>query len=197
LDVAQCKDGTFSDNKDFSATCNSHNGVDHWLGEYGQCSDGKIIVMSSGASCGSGTQFTGFATSVDEATKIKLRLHTSCDSVTDVAVGKTRVTVTAKAGSNLTEGLTKDSARICIADILEDMQTYGTASGWKSVEVKILSDDLTDRYGATLKDQLVITARYSSDTVTRIVFSNIDKRKILPLADSQTVVPAFAKGDGS
>lgn len=50
-DVAQCNDGTFSSNTDFSKTCSSHDGVDSWLAPYGTCGDGTVIVMDTDASC--------------------------------------------------------------------------------------------------------------------------------------------------
>lgn len=51
-DVALCRDGTYSDNEDFSGTCSSSQGVAEWLAEWGECSDGTIIRMSGSASCG-------------------------------------------------------------------------------------------------------------------------------------------------
>lgn len=50
-DIAQCKDRTFSDNTDFSATCSSRGGVDRWLAPYGTCKDGTVVKLSKTASC--------------------------------------------------------------------------------------------------------------------------------------------------
>jgi hypothetical protein len=50
-DVAQCEDGTFSDNTDFQATCSSRGGVSEWVAPYGECADGTVIKMSAEASC--------------------------------------------------------------------------------------------------------------------------------------------------
>lgn len=50
-DVARCKDGTFSANTDFSATCSRHDGVDAWLASYGRCADEAIIAMSEDNTC--------------------------------------------------------------------------------------------------------------------------------------------------
>lgn len=58
-DVAQCEDGTFSDNTDFSATCSSRGGVKKWLAPYGKCKDGKLIKMSKSASCDGHEGFRG------------------------------------------------------------------------------------------------------------------------------------------
>ncbi|MBA2388203.1 MAG: hypothetical protein H0V69_14080 [Acidimicrobiia bacterium] len=54
-DVARCKNGLFSDNTDFAATCSSNGGVDKWLATYGKCLDGTVIKINADASCsGSG-----------------------------------------------------------------------------------------------------------------------------------------------
>lgn len=50
-DVAQCKDGSYSDNTNFDATCSSHDGVKRWISKYGRCKDGTVIRMSKSASC--------------------------------------------------------------------------------------------------------------------------------------------------
>lgn len=50
-DVALCRNGTYSDNTDFSATCSSNHGVDRWLAPYGQCRDGTAIAMVEDATC--------------------------------------------------------------------------------------------------------------------------------------------------
>lgn len=52
-DVARCKDGTFSGNHSFRATCSSRGGVEAWLAPYGRCTDGTVITMSPSASCDS------------------------------------------------------------------------------------------------------------------------------------------------
>jgi hypothetical protein len=49
--VAVCRDGRFSDNTDFGATCSGGDGVDRWLTPYGECVDGTVIGMSEDASC--------------------------------------------------------------------------------------------------------------------------------------------------
>ena len=50
-DIALCKNGLYSDNRDLGDTCSSNDGVDKWLAQYGQCDDGTIIQMSDGPSC--------------------------------------------------------------------------------------------------------------------------------------------------
>jgi hypothetical protein len=49
--VALCIDGGFSDNTDFRATCSGGDGIDHWLGGFGECNDGRIVPMDIDASC--------------------------------------------------------------------------------------------------------------------------------------------------
>ncbi len=58
-DVALCKDGTFSDNTDFSATCSSRGGIREWLALYGECKDGTIIIMDKESSCSGSGGFKG------------------------------------------------------------------------------------------------------------------------------------------
>jgi hypothetical protein len=50
-DVALCNDGSYSDNRDFGATCSGGDGIDKWLAPFGQCQDGTIIKMSADATC--------------------------------------------------------------------------------------------------------------------------------------------------
>ncbi|HWJ98357.1 MAG TPA: DUF3761 domain-containing protein [Acidimicrobiales bacterium] len=50
-DLAECNDGTFSDNTDFDATCSSHQGLDRWLAPYARCTDGTVIKLARSASC--------------------------------------------------------------------------------------------------------------------------------------------------
>lgn len=49
--VARCKDGGYSDNHDFAATCSGGDGIDKWLAPFGQCQDGAVIKMSAKATC--------------------------------------------------------------------------------------------------------------------------------------------------
>ncbi|MFN8018852.1 MAG: hypothetical protein U0P45_12105 [Acidimicrobiales bacterium] len=50
-DVALCRNGTYSDNTDFFATCSSNHGVERWLAPYGLCRDGSTIEMAADATC--------------------------------------------------------------------------------------------------------------------------------------------------
>lgn len=50
-DFAKCKDGEYSDNADLSAICSSHDGVDEWLAEYGECEDGSVIALRGEPEC--------------------------------------------------------------------------------------------------------------------------------------------------
>lgn len=58
-DVASCNDGNFSDNTDFAKTCSGGEGVNRWLGTYGECSDGTVIEIGPLASCPGGSTFVG------------------------------------------------------------------------------------------------------------------------------------------
>jgi hypothetical protein len=49
--VAKCNDGGLSDNTDFRATCSGGDGIDRWLGPFGQCNDGHVIAMAHEATC--------------------------------------------------------------------------------------------------------------------------------------------------
>jgi hypothetical protein len=49
---AECKDGTFSNNQDFSKTCSSHHGVKGWLATHVVCRNGTVVSLDKEASCG-------------------------------------------------------------------------------------------------------------------------------------------------
>ena len=49
--VALCNDGNYSDNADFDATCSGGDGIDYWLGSYGECENDRIILMAEGSDC--------------------------------------------------------------------------------------------------------------------------------------------------
>jgi len=56
---ALCNDGGYSDNVEFDKTCSGGDGVDRWLADYGECSDGTVIEMAATSICPSGTRFVG------------------------------------------------------------------------------------------------------------------------------------------
>jgi hypothetical protein len=58
-DIAMCNDGNYSNNLDLRATCSGGDGVDHWLAEYGECSDGTYIEMGPASECPDGASFVG------------------------------------------------------------------------------------------------------------------------------------------
>ena len=58
-DVAQCKNGLFSNNTDFSETCNTAGGVQTWIATYGACMGGTVIIMKSSSSCDGHGDFQG------------------------------------------------------------------------------------------------------------------------------------------
>src|SRR4030095_9573023 len=43
---AECKDGSFSDNPEFSKTCSSHKGVARWLEPYVRCKSGDVVALN-------------------------------------------------------------------------------------------------------------------------------------------------------
>jgi hypothetical protein len=48
---AACKDGTFSDDPEFSDTCSNNKGVARWLAPYVLCKSGEFFELSQDASC--------------------------------------------------------------------------------------------------------------------------------------------------
>ena len=99
------------------------------------------------------------------------------------------VTARYKIGENLTEGLTKDGARIETVDILK----YIKAAYPNLTEVHVAATaDMVDRYGNTKEDQ-VATLVYSRATLDKINWDNFDFKNIwnIPIADSAYVHPAF------
>jgi hypothetical protein len=50
--VAQCRDGSYSENTEFWNTCRSAHGVKRWLAPEVLCRDGRVIELDDDASCG-------------------------------------------------------------------------------------------------------------------------------------------------
>lgn len=207
--VARCNNGDFSDNTDFYATCSSADGVDEWLAPYGECNDGTVVTMSKSASCSDHDGFRGLlpvdyvpTTTTTATPTFEAQLTQSIDDELDrgelgtVEVLADRIVVTVRSDEGLTEGFTKDNARFSVAQVLEGSRNAGLPPEVGQVSVIVLYP-LLNEFGE-ISEEKVIEADYTRATVDRIVFENIDERKILPLADAYLYVhPAMAKGDGS
>ncbi|WCO65048.1 Ltp family lipoprotein [Iamia majanohamensis] len=50
-DIALCNDGTYSDNRELRNTCSSHDGVEEWLAEYGECEGGDVVRLAEDERC--------------------------------------------------------------------------------------------------------------------------------------------------
>jgi hypothetical protein len=50
--VAQCKDGTYSENTEFWNTCRGASGIRRWLAPAVLCNDGRTLELNERASCG-------------------------------------------------------------------------------------------------------------------------------------------------
>jgi len=213
-DVARCNDGLFSNNTDFAATCSSAGGVAEWLATFGECTDGTVIKMSEDASCPD-DDFKGLlppdyvpvtTTTVPPTTAPPLTLAEQLKAAIDdelnsgdlrsVDIAATRVVITIRSADGLTDGGTKDAGRRAVASALEAAQVVGLPPEITSVSVVILFD-LVDQFGQ-VTESTVVEADYTTTTINKIVFDNIDETKILLLADAYLYVhPAFAKDDGS
>lgn len=91
---------------------------------------------------------------------------------------------------NLTEGLTKKSAKLDISEMLEviqDLQKDGL-----NVKKATFSGTfpLTDNLGDT-KELKVVNATYSGATIKKINFDNFLNKNVYEIADSATIHPAF------
>jgi hypothetical protein len=97
------------------------------------------------------------------------------------------VTAKFKIRENLTEGLTKDGARIDTMSILK----YAQAEYPNLAEVTVYgSADMTDKYGNS-KDEQVVTLVYTRATLDKIHWGGMDFKDIWNIADSRMVHPAF------
>lgn len=91
---------------------------------------------------------------------------------------------------NLTEGLTKKSAKLDIAEMLEEIQ--GLQEDGLNVEQVTFSGTfpLVDKFGDT-KELKVVNATYSGATVRKINFDNFLNKNVYEIADEATIHPAF------
>jgi hypothetical protein len=105
------------------------------------------------------------------------------------------VIVTLRSAENITEGLTKDSARFAIVGVLEAAAGAPLPDEVATVSIEVVHP-LVDGYGE-VTEQRVVLARFDRSTIGRIQFDTIDRAKIFTLANELWVHPAFAKGDGT
>lgn len=114
-----------------------------------------------------------------------------------VAFDGTSVTVTIVSSENLTEGLTKDSARLAVSYVVQAAQGSSLPAEVASVVV-VVRYDLVNQFGEVAEAD-VIAAPFSRETVDRLQFDNLDRTEILRVADQGAlwVHPAFAYSDGS
>jgi hypothetical protein len=97
------------------------------------------------------------------------------------------VTANFKIGENLTNGLTKDGARIDTMKILK----YVHAAYPNLAEVHVNgSADMVDKYGNS-KDEQVVTLTYTRATLNKINWDGVDFHDMWNIADSAEVHPAF------
>lgn len=93
--VAQCNDGTYSENTEFWNTCRSAFGVSQWLAPNVLCGDGRIIELNDRTSCGT----AGFDRLVAEketlSTTVSTTVATSVSSSTTTPAGEATVRSTA------------------------------------------------------------------------------------------------------
>ena len=92
-----------------------------------------------------------------------------------------------KIAENLTNGLTKDGARIDTEDILK----YAQAEYLNLAEVHVYGTaDMVDTYGNTKTEQ-VVALIYSRATLNKINWDGVDFHDMWNIADSAVVHPAF------
>jgi hypothetical protein len=114
-----------------------------------------------------------------------------------IVVDGSSAVVTIVSSENLTEGLTKDSARLAVSDVVQAAQGAALPPEVASVVV-VVRYDLVNQFGEVAEDD-VIVAPFSRETVDRLQFDNLDPTEILRAADQGGlwVHPAFAYSDGS
>jgi hypothetical protein len=101
------------------------------------------------------------------------------------------IIVTWRIDENLTEGLTKDGARIDAVTILKTIKGVPEHDRYKGVFLKG-TYPLVDQYGNS-KEETVVRARYERRTLERINFEpgGVSSKAIFDIADAGSVVPAF------
>jgi hypothetical protein len=88
---------------------------------------------------------------------------------------------------NLTEGLTKDSARVEAVDILKAISDWGAS--YRSIRIEG-TYPLVDEFG-NATEETVVEAVYRRRTVQQINFGGFDFKNAFEIADFAQVHPAF------
>lgn len=92
---------------------------------------------------------------------------------------------------NLTEGLTKDTARLEGMKILKTIEEVEESNGNHYTGAFLKGTfSLVDKYGNT-SEEIVVRAGYDKGTVNRINFDNISFKNIFDIADRGSIHPAF------
>ena len=99
------------------------------------------------------------------------------------------IVLTWRINENLTEGLTKDSARLDGMKILKAIRGVPEHDRYKGVSLKG-TYSLVDRLG-NAAEETVIRANYERSTLEKINFDGIDYKVIFDVADSGSTHPAF------
>ena len=101
------------------------------------------------------------------------------------------IVLTWRINENLTEGLTKDSARLDGVNILKAIKSVPEHDRYKGVSMKG-TYSLVDQFGNASEDT-VVRATYERRTLERINFEpgGVDFKQIFDIADSGSVHPAF------
>ncbi|MFT3854176.1 MAG: hypothetical protein QM733_15750 [Ilumatobacteraceae bacterium] len=114
----------------------------------------------------------------------------------DLAIAPDRITVRARSSGNLTEGLTKDGARLVVFSALRGLVEANVDPTVTKFRI-VVNHDLVNQFGE-VTDTPVIDVVYERATAERIQFDNISFKTILTLPTVDLHVhPAFAKDDGS
>jgi hypothetical protein len=102
-----------------------------------------------------------------------------------------RVIVEWAINENLTEGLTKDTARLEAAEILRAARDAERKVHKQYNGIFLQgSYPLVDQFG-NAKEETVVRADYSQATLNRINFDGINFKDIFDIADSAEIHPAF------
>jgi hypothetical protein len=185
---ALCNGGGYSDNVEFDKTCSGGDGVDRWLADYGECSDGTVIEMAATSSCPSGTTFVGRLPAgfdPDASTTTQAQTTTSTSTTTSIP---------AEASAPIERARTELEALV-VADPDPQRPPYERdqydTDGWADVDGDCLNTrhELLVAYSLdepVLDGCRVISGRwvdpYTGDTLTTADAATIDH--LVPLAEA-------------
>jgi hypothetical protein len=171
-------------------------GVVVFLAVVGQCGNHDHNSSSSSSSSSSKPTSTSTAPAPAPQTTTTTSAGPAKPNVQQLTIseqpgpdGSDVVSATYKIGENFTAGLTKDTARMDTAKILQ----YALAAYPNLTEVDVHANaDMTDMYGNNKLEE-VATLTYSRATLERINWSNFNTNNMwnIPIADSAYVAPAF------